>query len=268
MQLKRRVALGGVQLDEVDSRIVISSVEPGDGKENFTAVDAAAGFGQRVTGYRRQTVDMVVKFRIHERGKTTSAQQERAEVLEKVNAWAAPGGVLTVNYKPGRRLNVVLVQAPGEGSLWDYTKEFQMTFRAYAIPYWEQETAQTAAFGGNTAGGSGNITVEGSAETQVNVELANTSGMAINNATVTVGGKTMSFTGIGLGANEALVIDHTDEGLLRIRIRSAGGTYRSAMALRSVSSADDFRTKPGTYGASYSAQRACRMTVSWRARYL
>ena len=59
-----------------------------------------------------------------------------------------------------------------------------------------------------------------------------------------------------------------DDGLLRIRIRSAGGAYRSVMALRSISSADDFRVKPGTHGCSYSAQRACRMTVSWRARYL
>ena len=268
MILKRRVALNGVWLDEVDSRICISAVEPADGRENITAVDAASGYGQRVTGMRRQTVDMVVRFRIHEKGRSESGMQARSEVLEAVNAWAAGGGYMTVNYKPDRRLFVRLVQAPGEGSLWDFSKEFTITFRAYGIPYWEQETAKVVTFGGSSSSGSGAMQVDGSVETQANVELLNTSGMAIANATVTVDGKTMSFTGLGLAANETLVIDHTDEGLVRIRIRSAGGSYRSAMAIRSSSSADDFRTKPGNRTASYSAQRACRMTVGWRARYL
>lgn len=268
MLLKRRVALNGIQLDEVDDRICISSVEPADGRESITAVDAAAGYGQRITGMRRQTVDMVVKFRIHEKGRSEAGMQARGEVLEAVNAWAAGGGYMTVNYKPDRRLHVILAQAPGEGSLWDYSKEFQITFRAYGVPYWEQETAKTITFGGNVASGNMGMQVDGSVETQANVELRNTSGMPIANATVTVDGKSMVFTGLGLGANETLVIDHTDEGLLRIRIRSAGGSYRSAMAIRSAGSADDFRTKPGNRSASYSAQRACRMTVSWRARYL
>ena len=97
MKLTRRVALNGKQLDTVDDRIVISSVEPGDGRENITAVDAASGYGQRVTGNRRSTLDMVVKFRIQEHGRNKDGLQSRAEVLEKVNAWAAAGGVLTVD---------------------------------------------------------------------------------------------------------------------------------------------------------------------------
>ena len=265
MILSRRVALNNVQLDEVDSRIVISSVEPGDGKENFTAVDAAAGFGQRITGYRRQTVDMVVRFRIHERGKTTSAQQERAEVLEKVNAWAAPGGVLTVNYKPGRRLNVVLVQAPGEGSLWDYTKEFQMTFRAYAIPYWEDSTQSSKQIGTDDAEET-TITTGGSAPAQIGFTMLNTSGSAINTASISAGGQTMNFTDLGLANGETLTIDHTDDGLVRIRILGSGGSYRSAMAVRS--GANDFRIDAGTRTVSYTAGGACTVTAIWRARYL
>ena len=145
------MALDGVWLDEVDRRIVISGVEPGDGKESISAVDAAAGYGQRVTGSRRSTLDIVVKFKLLQRSRSEGNMAERAQLLEAVNAWAASGGVLTVNYKPNRRLNVVLAQAPGEGSL-DFGRvlgildrwlpadapvllEHMETFDAYAAAY-------------------------------------------------------------------------------------------------------------------------------------
>lgn len=267
MQLVRRVALDGVYLDDVDSRICISSVEMADAKETINAVDSAARNGQRITAQRRSNVDIVIKFRMLEHGKTVAGEQARAELLEAINAWAALGGYLTTNYKPDRRIYVILAQAPGEGSLWDYTKEFQLTFRAYGIPYWEQGAARTVSFGGTATTGVGSAAVEGSANTQLSVELKNTSGMPITTATITAGG-TMTFTGLGLAAGETLVIDHTETGLVRIRIRSSAGVYRSAMAARTASSADDFVAGPGACACSFTAQRACRMTVSWRARYL
>ena len=265
MELKRRVALNNVQLDAVDSRICISSVEPGDGKENISAVDAAAGYGQRITGNRRSMVDMVVKFRIHEKGKTTAGLQARSEVLEKVNAWAAPGGALTVNYRPGRRLNVILAQAPGEGSLWDFTKEFQITFRAYAIPFWEDNTQSSKQID-TDASGETTITTGGSAKTQIDFTMLNTSGSTINTASITAGGQTMTFADLGLANGETLTIDHTADGLLRIRILGTGGAYRSAMAARS--GANDFLIDAGTRTVSYSAGGNCTVTAVWRARYL
>ena len=267
MILKRRVALNGIWMDEIDKRIVISSVEPEDGKENITAVDAAGGYGQRITGNRRSTLDMVVTFRLLEHGRNVNGMTARGQLLEKVNAWAAAGGVLTVNYKPERRLNVILVRAPGEGSLWDYTKEFTLTFRAYRIPYWEDEMITSVSAGENANSGSGAATIGGSVKTQVSAMLENTSGMNINTATVTIGGKTMNFSGLNMGNNEALIIDYSGDGILRIRIRSAGGSYRSAMACRSDTSADEF-TAIGDTGISFTAQRACRLTASWRCRYL
>lgn len=267
MYLTRRVALGGVYLDDLDPRICISSVETADGKENISATDTAAGFGQRVTANRRSMLDIVIRFRLLEHGRTVEGMQARAELLERINAWASPGGYLTANFKPDRRVYVILAQAPGEGSMWDYTKEFQMTFRAYGVPYWEQDTARSLTIGGISTGSSGTIAIEGSAKTQVNVTIENTSGSTINVIQVYVGGKTMSFTSLGMGGGEALVIDHDESGLLRIRIRSYGG-YRSAMACRSDSSDDDFLIGPGASSARYSAQRACRMICTWRARYL
>ena len=265
MILKRRVALNGKQLDSIDKRIVISGVEPGNGKENFSATNSANGFGSRVTSQYRTMLDIVVKFMLLERGRSVTGMTERSKLLEQVNEWAANGGVLTVNYKPKRRLNVILVQAPGEGSLWDFSKEFSLTFRAYDIPYWEDEDANIKSFGGTSPSGSSSIGVEGSVKTQCDVEVRNVSGMTINRVAATVDGNQMSFTNLALAANETLVIDH-DKGLVRIRIRNTSGGYRNAMAKRT--GANDMTARPGTRSCSYSCERACSMTVRWRSRYL
>ena len=266
MNMKRRVALNGTYLDSLDNRIVTGAVDSGDGKESISATDTAGGFGQRITGQHRGTVDLVVRFRILERGRSTSGMQNRAEVLEKINNWARPGGVLTVNYKPGRRLNVVLAQAPGEGSLWDFTKEFAITFRAYAIPYWEDATESSDEIGTSSVSTGDTLTVGGSAETQADVEVENTSNATADTVSITIGGHTMSFADLGLASGETLIIDHVD-GLVRIRILN-GTTYRNAMDKRTAASANDFLMAPGSVSATYTAAQTCTTTVKWRNRYL
>lgn len=267
MKLQRRVRLGDIWLDEVDDRIVINGIEPEDGRENITAVETATGFGSRITKKKRNNLGLVVRFKILEHGRSANGMAERSQVIEKINAWASPCGILRVNYKPGRRLNVDTVQCPGEGSLWDYSKEFTMTFRAYKIPYWEDSTATSETIGGNVNKKSKSITVEGSAETQFNVELANKSGAKIDKVKeLYIGDNKMSFSsGIALMGNETLVVDHKD-GLVRIRIRDSGGSYRNIMKYRT--GANDFTAKPGTVTCGYEADRACLMTVTWRSRYV
>lgn len=266
MQMARRAALNGVWLDEVDSRIVISGIEPADGKENITAVDAAAGYGQRITGWRRSTLDLVVKFRLLEHGRSADGMTERSQLLEKINAWAAnamDGAWLTVNYKPNRRLWVVLAQPPGEGSLWDYTKEFQVIFRAYVVPFWEDEI-EISSSSGISSSGNMTITVPGNAKTEAKVIVTNKSGMTIPNVSVTVAGQTMSFEGINLGGNQALVIDHVQTGRLYYLRARIGNT--SVLAKRT--GANGFTVNPGENGISFSATRAVQVTVGVRGRYL
>lgn len=267
MQLSRRVALDGYQLDEANGAIVIRSVETADGKESITAVSAAAGFGQRVTGARRDTVDIVVRFGIDIRKTNLSG---RATALENANAWAARalnGAWMTVNYRNGRRIRVKLVQAPGEGDIRDWTKDFSCTFRAYVTPYWEDSTESTKTA---EAGSSGleNITIGGSAPAQINITAENGSGSTIDAISIAAGGKTMAFSGLGLLNGEKMIIDHDDYGLVRIRILDSNNTYRSAMAKRADTSDDDFLASPGSASFSYLADGSCTVTAGWRARYL
>jgi hypothetical protein len=262
------MALDGVELDQANSAIVIRSIETGDGKENFGAVSTASGFGQRVTNHHRDTMDIIVRFAILIRKNDLAG---RAAALEAANAWAArakDGAWLTVNYKTNRRAWVKLVQAPGEGSLWDYTKDFQITFRAYSVPYWQEaEAGSTLEIEASTSG-SGSLTVLGSADTVADVTLTNEGSATVDNCEIIVDGNGMAFENLGLLVGESLVIDHADDGLLRIRILDTEEDYRDALGARTPASADDLFCRTGVREASFTADYACSMILECKGRFL
>lgn len=270
MILAHRVALDGVQLDELDERINIKAVEEGAGKENIGAVNAAGGAGQRITNRRRSTLDVTVKFSLLI---TDDEMQERSTLLEKVNAWAAGGGWLTINYKENRRLFVVCAQAPGAGDQFSWTNVYTITFRAYALPYWEESTPTVAKSGVTTGGTSASavaIQVNGSAETDAEVTLQNKSGMTIQHAVLNIGGSRMEFNSLNLGGSESLKVAHEyTDGLRVLKIYILNGsTERSAMACRTPASADDLILSPGRRWVNFAADRACQMTVEVRGRFV
>lgn len=260
MILKRRVALGGVQLDELDERIVISGIDEAAGRDSITAVGNSFGCGQRITGQKRDTLDVTVKFMMKIRNNDMAA---REELLEKINGWAAEGGWLTVGHRPDRRLNVVLAQAPGAGDMFNWANEFTMVFRAYSLPYW-QDSQTTAAVSKSANSGTVSIDVPGNVKTVADVKIENMSGQAINNITVNVDGNEMAFRGLNLGGTASLVIDHVMKaGLFYFRAR-IGST--SVLAKRT--GANDFYARPGTRTITFSADRAVKLTASVRGRYL
>lgn len=269
MILARRAALNGVYLDEVNDRIAIQAIEIADGKENISAVASAAGHGQRIAGARRDSLDVNIRFGIDIR---RTDLQGRAAALEAVNTWASMatnGAYLTLDHKPGRRLRVHLEQAPGEGNLWEWTNDFSILFRAYEVPFWEDDSATRTDIGGVSSNVLGNIIIKGNAPTVADVELLNKSGMEIRRINqVNVNGYEMGFDNLGLMGDETLIIDHSESGLLRIRIRSVLGQFRSVMSKRTPDSDDDFVIQPGSTSAGFSSERACKMTVVWRCRYL
>ena len=261
MVLSHRVALNSVQLDELDSRITVDNILEDTGKDTINAVGFGGRDGQRLTQRRRDYLDVTIKFKIDIRKHFMS---EREEVLEAVNAWAMAGGWLTVNYKPGRKLRVVCVKLAAVGDAWEWTRQYEITFRAYGVPYWQEENAASVTFRGN----SGVLTVNGTAPTVAEVEFGNTSGGTINALTISCGASQMTFGSLGLLSGEVLVIDHDDTGLLRIRICSVTGVYRSAMAARTASSADDMFVNPGAVTCVYSPSWTAWCVVRANGRWL
>lgn len=263
MQLSRRVSLNDVQLDEIDSRIIVAGIEEEAPRLNFSAVSRFGAAGQRVTSRHRDTLDVTVKFAIRVTRRNLEA---RSELFEKVAGWAAGGGWLKVNYKPNRRLRVVCTALPAAGDQADWDTEYEITFRAYGVPYWRQATPATLTVA-STKSMSRVMEIAGTTDSVLEVSFTNISGMEINTLSVETAKSRFDFKSLGLKADETLSIDHTAEGLLRIRIKSAAGVWRSALAKRTTDSADELVVSPGMATIGLTAQRAGKVTLSCYGRF-
>lgn len=263
MQLRRRVSLNDVQLDEIDSRIIVRGVEEDAAKLSFTTATAYGAPGQRLTSRHRDTLDVTVKFAIRITRKDMAA---RSELFEKIAGWAAGGGWLKLNYRPNRRLRVVCAGLPAAGDQADWDTEYEITFRAYEAPYWEQSTPSTMTIN-STKSLSRSMEIAGTMDSVLDVTFENISGMEISTMTITTDVSRFEFKSLGLKADETLVISHTAAGLLRIRIRGASGDYRSVMSRRTPESSDDLVVSPGLATIGLTAQRAGKVTLSCNGRY-
>lgn len=266
MLLRHRVALDGIQLDEVDGRIMIQRIETADGKENISTISLAGSSGSRVTSVHRDSLDITVRFTIRLR-KTEMADRET--ILEKVNAWAYHGGWLTTNYKGNRRIRVFRAQAAGAGDPWEWTKTYAIIFRACGVPYW-QEAEPEALSRTNTSSETLTVGVSGNVESVMEATFQNTSGSTINTFSLDTGESKMVFSGLGLANGETLAIDHDDSGkkcVLRIRIRSTGGVWRSALNKRTQESSDDLFVTPGVHRVTMQAGGRGKITVRCSGRF-
>jgi len=266
MRLNRRVSLEGVHLDSLDSRILITGVEESAGRDNVNGISYGFGDGQRVTGQRRDTLDVTVKFTLAVK---PGDMTERSDVLEKICAWAVNGGILKTSARGSdRRLRVLCAQLPAGGDKYKFDSEYTIVFRAFTVPYWQNDKALEVSPKKEGASRTVSMDVPGTVPTPAAITITNKSGAKINTITVTAGSSVMTFAGLGLAADEKLVIDHVNSGKeFYLRIRKGGSTMVSAMAYRSTDSANDLWCGPGHVSFSVIAQRAVTYTVSVRGRF-
>lgn len=257
MILSKRVALGGQQLDELHDAIVIRSIDPGVPNESISAVDRMGRAGSRITGDHFSTIDVSVTYAIDIPKRRMA---ERREVFDLVNAWANRKGWLTVNWLENRRLYVDKTILPGSGDMWAWTNEFTVVFRAYNVPFWQEELPVQAE-GGTAASGRVNIQVNGTTESVLDVSFRNMSGMTINNLWIQANGNRITLTGLGLGGSSTLNIHHGTDGLLRIEIGSASVYHK-------YSGADDLYVNQGSVAVDYGADRAGILTVRSFGRWI
>ena len=265
MILSKRVSLNNIWLDELSNRIVITGIEEAAGKDTLNTTAAAGWMGTRITQQRRDTLDVTVRFRILAEKRM---MQTRETILEKVNEWASTnsGGWLRVGHKENRRLQVVLVQTAAMGDPWNWTNEYTIVFRAFSVPYWEFDGAVPQWSYNVSASGTGSISIGGNAPTQLSVIVTNKSGKTINSVSITIGSKTIAFTGLGLLANQQLIIGYTRSAEVCVPFFRIGST--SVMAARTPTSADEFDMTPGTKTVRWTAERAVQVQIAFTERYL
>lgn len=261
MILSHRVSLNGTQMDSLDDSIIIQSVEENTPKYTISGVNIGTA-GQRMTQQRRDTLDLVVKFAIRLRKDNMAA---RDLVFDKIVKWALPGGTLMLNTKTNKCLNVVCVSPPGQMDPRKWDTEYQITFRAFGVPYWEQVTPSTQTV--TASSGTYTLANNGTANSPLEVQFKNTGSATINLVTVRSGGRTIRLESLGLAAGETFKL-YYQNGLQKLTITNAAGTTeRSVMAKRTDTSADDIWLAPGNNSIAFTASASGALTLSCRGRF-
>ena len=257
MILSRQVALNGVSLDSVHPAIVIQSVDPGAAAENVQAAARMTGFGARITGSSWPQREVKVRYGIDIPKKDLEA---RRAVYESVCVWARQKGWLTANFMPYKRLYVDKTVISSMGDPREWTNEFELTFQAYNVPFWQDEMPEVATYT-SVSSGEKAIRVKGNAPGVLDVSFKNTSGSSCANVAFTVGNNTLTFTGINLANNETLEITHGTDGLLRAYVGSAS-------KYDIMTGGDDLYVEPGNRTLTLSASGAGTLTITSYGRYI
>ena len=190
MRLKHRVALNGVQLDELDERVLALGVTEAAARLSITTANRFGG-GQRIASEQREPLDVTVTFGLRLRSSEDELIQ-RSELFEKVAAWAASGGWLTYNLRPDRRIYVHCAQLPAAGDQYDWASEYSITFRAYGVPYWQQVTPSTLTVN-STKAMNRTMEIPGTTKGVMDVSFENVSGMEISTLSIETGDAEFAF---------------------------------------------------------------------------
>lgn len=253
MRTRISAALNGEELHSLDSAIVMQGVDEGAASWNISTGGRAGNVGQHVNRIEKRYRDVIVNFAIAE----MRDMIRRADILQRVCAWAAGGGDLTISYRDRQKLRVVCASLPAVKSLDQWAETYSITFRAYEVPFWVSMDATTATISAGTSG-SASMRLKESAGGKLCFEASNGSGGTVDSVSVGANGKSIIFSGLGLGNGEVLVGDYDGKDIQRLRIRS-GGSYRSVLNKRTTGSDDDILLKCGANTISVSSGAA----LSW-----
>ena len=256
MRTRYLVGLDGVELSAIAPEIIVTDITHNAPVREVRASDIAGRSGKLHTRTVTPSAGVTVAVEIH-----TPDVRRRALIMEDVQRWAMPGGVLTTSDRPDRVLRVVCESPPTVGSAQKWTGVCSIGFVAYAVPFWEDETPRRVSITGN---GSKSLFVPGfAAPASVEAKVTNTGSGAISSVTLTAGDTSMTFAGVALGAGQTMTIAHDARGLLTSRI---GGT--SVLNKRTAASSDELELEPGKNAAlSVTTNGTASTTFDVRGRY-
>lgn len=256
MRTRYMVGLDGVELSSIAPEIIVTDITHNAPVREVRASDIAGRNGKLYTRTVTSSTGVTVSFEIH-----TPDVRRRAAIMEDVQRWAMPGGVLTTSDRPDRVLRVVCESLPTVGSAQKWTGICSIGFVAYAVPFWEDEAPRRVSITGN---GSKSLFVPGfAAHASVEATVKNTGSGTISSVMLTAGETSMTFAGLALGAWQTMTLAHDARGLLTARI---GG--ESVLNKRTASSRDELELEPGKNAAlSVTTNGTSSTTFEVRGRY-
>ena len=256
MRTRYDVYMDGLPLDAIDPAIYVTDVQENPVSYEPTTLQRAKGDGLWVLRRLRDSLQVKVEFMVRERDVT-----RRAEVLNRVAAWAMDGNFLALGYRPGQRLRILCETLPAITSALKWSQVLSMTFTAYAMPYWEAETPIRASFTGT--GGTASIRQAGNAPCYLEADVTPSSG-TLTSLSLTADGQTMAFDWLSVGSGKMLKIFYDDQWILRAEVDGA-----SVLSKRTSGSDDDLILPPGKFTTvTISADKAVSVTLKARGLWL
>lgn len=279
------VTLGGVALSTLSDKIYIRDIIEEPYEEEIFKASKAYYAGQRVSKKVRRALSVRVVFVVRERN-----PQKRAEIFDSIASWAESDRTLFVNYRTitrvtengytyteGRKLSrVVVTEPPAINSANKWTQDVAITFTAFDVPYWEDESKYMYSFSANTLDifsryqYSGNIYNRGTAESPVTMRITNDSSSQLQSMNIRCGNSWFYFEKLDIDPGAGLEIDYdSDSGILQILERRSDGLLGgNKMPCRTAESQDDLMISPGAVSVQVSANVAVSGYFYCRGRYL
>lgn len=279
------VTIGSVALSTLSDKIYIRDIIEEPYEEEIFKASKAYYAGQRVSKKVRRALSVRVVFVVRERN-----PQKRAEIFDSIASWAESDRTLYVNYRTitrvtesgytyteGRRLSrVVVTEPPAITSANKWTKDVAITFTAFDVPYWEDESKYGYSFAANTLDifsrylYSGNIYNRGTAESPVTMRITNDSSSQLQSMNIRCGKSWFYFENLDIDPGAGLEIDYdSDNGILKILERRSDGLLGgNKMPCRTAESQDDLMISPGAVSVQVSANVAVSGYFYCRGRYL
>lgn len=262
MLTKVSVGLNGILLTDIDSSIVLQSVEESAPSWNPTASARAHLLGQHYLTTEKRFKDVTVNFALAIRDDFA----HRTEVMDRIAAWAATGGKLTLNYRNDQELRVKCITLPALTDVLKWANPYRIVFRAYDIPQWISTFPSTVSF--TSALATRTLYVRGTAGGKLCVAAANHSGSTCTWIAFSVSdSQRIQLAGFELLDGETFVMDYTDNDIQRIWIQPASGPYRSILDKRSETSVDDIWVGEGPTDVSVSASCSLDWTLYTYGRW-
>jgi hypothetical protein len=241
-----------VSLDSLDACIHISDyTELPPQRRVVTA--ATASHGLRLLTRVRESLTVTVSFRL-----CCADPAQRRTLLQKVLAWAHPGGLFTTPERPGQQLHVQCTGSPTVSSM-TWLDELTLSFTAYDQPFWEGCDAVS-----RTITSEGTLLLPGFAvDSPVDCTVTNLGSHSITTLQPSCGDTRMTFDGLALAPGSVFQLQ-TAMGILQ-----ASTDGESCLMQRSADSSDFLLAPCGRECAIAAvADQPLQAVFSARGRYL
>lgn len=253
------IYLDGVSLQSVSNAVRVVDVVELRPKRTLDAMERLGMPGSILLRDHLDSRQVRVQFVL-----LTASFAQRTQALSDITAWAMAGKWLQIADRPEQRLRIVCTETPLTMSKRKWTELCEMTFAAYALPFWEDCSPIQAKASAVTAREM-HITPLGNVQ-QVPLRCKITpTGGTLDTLTIAANGAEMAFSGLAVPVGQPFSIDYED-GILTANATNADGTACPCLRFRSGDEGIPLHTGQDN-AVQITTSTVCDVTVSAKGWY-